>query len=295
MFTTPDGRVVGYDDLGDRSGHPVVYLHGTPDSRLARHPDDQLLTAAGVRLLALDRPGYGASSTPAAGASARQVHDMFARDVRDLLDDLDLTQVGVLAWSGGTLQALTTAVTLTGRVSALSIVAGVAPREAYDDPAVVAAAADRAAMLEAADEMPPRELAEMLAPMLAPYPCDQAIAAEHQREHRNPADQAGLEAIPGATEQMAAALAEAVRGGLSGVAADLVAQNYAGSVPSLGNVGVPVQLWYGTDDAVTPRAFGQWYEEHLPDAQLHLVTSAGHAIFFTRWREILDDIGSGRY
>ena len=56
------GRTLTLDDVGDPAGVPVVYLHGTPDSRLARHPDDGLASAAGVRLLAVDRPGYGGTS-----------------------------------------------------------------------------------------------------------------------------------------------------------------------------------------------------------------------------------------
>src|SRR5690606_27010059 len=62
--TVPVGsdRVVTIDEVGDRGGVPVIYLHGTPESRLARHPDDGLAAAAGVRLLAVDRPGYGGSS-----------------------------------------------------------------------------------------------------------------------------------------------------------------------------------------------------------------------------------------
>ncbi len=58
----PDGRLLAYDDLGDPAGVPVAYHHGTPDSRRARHPDDDLAAAAGVRLLAIDRPGIGGSS-----------------------------------------------------------------------------------------------------------------------------------------------------------------------------------------------------------------------------------------
>src|SRR5687767_7492450 len=44
------GRTLALDDVGDPAGAPVLYLHGTPDSRLARHPDDDLAAAAGVRL-----------------------------------------------------------------------------------------------------------------------------------------------------------------------------------------------------------------------------------------------------
>src|ERR671922_2773339 len=38
----PDGRVLTVDDTRDPGGTSVLYLHGTPDSRLARHPDDGL-------------------------------------------------------------------------------------------------------------------------------------------------------------------------------------------------------------------------------------------------------------
>lgn len=290
MLTTRDGRRLSYDDLGERSGHPVVYLHGTPDSRLAHHPNEHLLTEAGARLLAVDRPGYGASSAPPDGASAREVGARFSQDLGELLDHLGLTQATLLAWSGGALQALTAAVELGHRINGLTVVAGVAPREAYDDPAVAEASPDRRAMLDAADDMAPTTLAEMLAPMLAPYPCDQALAAEHQREHRSDADQEALDAIPGAADQMAAALAEAVRGGLEGVAADVGAQHYPGSIPSLSALRLPVQLWYGTDDHVTPAAIGRWYAQQLADAQLYEIDGAGHTIFFTHWTEILQPI-----
>ena len=52
-----DGRQLCFDDVGDPAGRPVLYVHGTPDSRRARHPDDAVLPAAGVRLVAVDRPG----------------------------------------------------------------------------------------------------------------------------------------------------------------------------------------------------------------------------------------------
>src|SRR5687768_13283575 len=34
----PDGRTLAFDDIGDPGAPAVVYLHGTPDSRLARPP-----------------------------------------------------------------------------------------------------------------------------------------------------------------------------------------------------------------------------------------------------------------
>ena len=55
LFELPDGRHLAYDEVGAADGTPIVYLHGTPDSRLSRHPDAAVASALGVRLIAIDR------------------------------------------------------------------------------------------------------------------------------------------------------------------------------------------------------------------------------------------------
>ncbi|MGH9232378.1 MAG: alpha/beta fold hydrolase, partial [Acidimicrobiales bacterium] len=92
------------DEGGDPAGAPVVYLHGTPDSRLARHPDDGLAAVAGVRLLAIDRPGYGGSSPlPYPPAWSPEWPAAVAGDVARVLDARGVERCAVLAWSGGAL------------------------------------------------------------------------------------------------------------------------------------------------------------------------------------------------
>jgi pimeloyl-ACP methyl ester carboxylesterase len=280
VLALTDGRTLGYDDVGDPTGAPVVYLHGTPDSRLARHPDDSRAARAGIRLLAVDRPGYG-HSTPASDTE-------FADDLAALLDTNGIEQTAILAWSGGALAALAAAMApaLDSRIAALVLVAGVVPREAYDDPAVRMAAPERLGMIELADQLPEGELANTVAPLLAPYPCDDGLAAEHQRTQRSDEDQADLAGIPGAVEQTATALVEAVRDGLAGVRADVRAQTRTGLIHPA-HVQAPVQLWYGARDQITPPAFGAWYAERMPDAKLRVVDGAGHYLFFTHWDDLL--------
>jgi pimeloyl-ACP methyl ester carboxylesterase len=43
----PDGRAVAVAEAGDAHGWPVLFFHGFAGSRLQRHPDDGLATAAG--------------------------------------------------------------------------------------------------------------------------------------------------------------------------------------------------------------------------------------------------------
>jgi pimeloyl-ACP methyl ester carboxylesterase len=279
------GRAATVDDVGERTGRPVLYLHGTPDSRLAR-PGDRLTLTAGVRLLALDRPGYGGSDPPASGGGTASWPAIVAADTAAVLDAAAVDRAAVLAWSGGALAALAVAASLAERVTRVGIVAGLVPRQAYDDPDVRGAGADRLGTIELADAMPPGELGEALAPLLAPYPCDRGLALEHQAEHRDAAGAAELATVPGGAERMADALVEAVRRGLAGVAADVEAQARPLDV-DLAAVRCPVRLWYGSADTVTPPAFGRWYARHLPTARLEVVDGAAHYLPFTHWPGIL--------
>jgi pimeloyl-ACP methyl ester carboxylesterase len=272
------------DDVGDPAGVPLLYLHGTPDSRLARPADDGPAARAGVRLLALDRPGYGGSDPLPIGGSSWT--GRLARDAAAVLDELQVERVALLAWSGGTLAALALAASLPAQVSALGIVAGLVPRQAYGDPAVRRAGAERLRTLELADTLAPGRLGEAVAPLLAPYPCDHALALEHQADHRDPAGARELASVAGGADRMADALVEAVRHGLAGVAADVEAQARAFDV-DVTAVACQTRLWYGSADAVTPPAFGEWYARELPAAALDVVPGAAHYLLFTQWADIL--------
>jgi pimeloyl-ACP methyl ester carboxylesterase len=264
------------DDVGAPDGVPLLYLHGTPDSRLARHPDDGLAAAAGVRLLAVDRPGYGTAPLSPLAVLAPLVPGG--------------SRFQVMAWSGGALDALALAASPGEQVAALHVVGGLVPAEAFADPAVRAAAPGRVALLDMATDLSPAELA----PMLAPFPCDRALALDHQEETRDPAEQARLAAVPGGVERMADALVEAVRDGLAGVERDLAAQTRPLGL-DLDGLARPVHLWYGEHDPVAPPAFGRWYASRLPQASLHVVPGAGHFLPFTHWAELLAAVAAEQH
>jgi pimeloyl-ACP methyl ester carboxylesterase len=279
--------------VGDPRGAPVVYLHGTPDSRLSRHPDDGLAAAAGVRLLAIDRPGYGGSvPLPGVAAAGDRWPAAFAVEVARVLDACGVDRCGVLAWSGGALAGMALAADpglggpLAGRITTVGIVGGLVPRQAYADPEVAAAGAARLGMIELADALPPGELGEAVAPLVAPYPCDLALAAEHQIEQRDAAGAAELATVPGGADRLAEGLVEAVRRGLAGVAADVEAQARPLAI-DLAAIRVPVRLWYGGHDTVTPPAFGAWYAAHLREATLTVVPGAAHYLALTAWSDLL--------
>src|SRR5262245_28219117 len=63
---TRDGRTVGYADYGTPGQTAVVWCHGGPGSRFEPSFVAEDARRAGLRLIGIDRPGYGLS-TPQPG------------------------------------------------------------------------------------------------------------------------------------------------------------------------------------------------------------------------------------
>jgi non-heme chloroperoxidase len=281
-LTLRDGRALCVDDVGDPDGRPIVYVHGTPDSRRARHPDDEVTRRSGIRLLAVDRPGAGGSSPHPDGTVGS-----FADDVAALAAQLGIERLAVLGWSAGAVPALAVAARHPALVSAVGVVAGLPPVGAYTEPGVLDdASPDRRTVIELTAEMPPAAVGKSLAPLLAPWPCDMALARDHVLEGADDVRRGEIGSVPGALDAMAAGVVDAVAQGLGGVEHDIALQVTPPDV-DLADVGCPVRLWYGSLDRSAPPAFGRWFAATLADARLEVVDGAGHCLVLPRWADIL--------
>jgi len=85
-----------YEDHG--SGQPVVLIHGYPLDGRSWEKQERELLAAGYRVIAYDRRGFGRSSQPTVGYD----YDTFADDLATVLDTLDLSDVILVGFSMGT-------------------------------------------------------------------------------------------------------------------------------------------------------------------------------------------------
>jgi pimeloyl-ACP methyl ester carboxylesterase len=116
-----DGRRLAWAEWGDPRGVPLVFFHPWPGSRMLC-PDPAATMAAGVRLITVDRPGYGRSDPVADPTLAG-----FARDLERLLDHLWVGEIPLVGWSGGGQYAAASAALLAERVRAVALVATPAP------------------------------------------------------------------------------------------------------------------------------------------------------------------------
>ncbi len=118
LVRLPDGRALAVEEYGDPAGPPVFYFHGWPASRL----EAGLIGGLPVRLLALDRPGYG-RSTAKPGRTLLE----WAADVAFVADRLGLPTFHVIGLSGGGPFAAACAHALPGRVLGVALVCPVPP------------------------------------------------------------------------------------------------------------------------------------------------------------------------
>jgi len=249
-----DGHRVAYAAFGDPAGEPVVAFHGTPGSRLFGRLYDDTAYERGVRLLAFDRPGYGASedwSDYDAGDTPRVVDAVLA--------DADVDTAGLLAFSGGASHALATAAADRDRFGDVTVVSGAAPPAHVDDlPTVQRVLGGLAAHT-------PRLLGGLLRA--------QAWAAE-----RNDPEFVAAQYTTDGTDHLPADALEDTRRdfleALSGGAAGLVRESERAVREwpvDLHDVAVHVHWVHGRDDANVPVDAAESVTDALPDATLDLV------------------------
>jgi pimeloyl-ACP methyl ester carboxylesterase len=271
-----DGRQMTYCEWGDLQGRSVALLHGMPGSRLFC-PDEEATEAAGVRLLTMDRPGYGRSD-PRPGRSLLD----WADDYVELADQLGLPPSPVVGWSSGGPYALALGFSTPDRVTSIGLAASGGPIDrvpgAMDDISPDGRAAgellahDRAAGIAAFSKHFAWYAGDGWKTMFAESwgEADDRVIADH-----------------GTLEAMKEMLREGARQGSAGYASDAVAED---SVPwqfSLADIHQHVHVWWGESDVVVRREHADFLARSIPRASLVTFPGEGHLFPIRHWGEML--------
>ncbi len=266
-----DGRTLSFAQWGDLDGAPVLYLHGTPGSRLSRPPDESKVRAAGIHLITYDRPGYGGSDRSA----GRRVLDCVT-DVQAIMDALGVASFAVTGSSGGGPHALALAARLPERVTSAECVVGAAPFDAEGLDWTAGMDEENVAEFGWAgqgEEVLHREVARLAAADLERLDCDPALIFSDDWNLPD-ADRRVLGLLD-VQLTMAASMREAYRAGVWGWVDDDLAFVWPWGF-EVGEIRVPVTIRYGRDDVLVPASHGAWLAAHLPDAQVVVEDGAGH-------------------
>ena len=98
QVTGGGGVQLHVEETGNRSGQPVLFIHGLSQSGLAWHRQLHSELARDLRLVTLDLRGHGESERP---ADAYGDSDLWAQDVAAVIRSLDLERPILSGWSYG--------------------------------------------------------------------------------------------------------------------------------------------------------------------------------------------------
>jgi pimeloyl-ACP methyl ester carboxylesterase len=274
-LTMPDGRTVGYLDLGPADGSPVLWCHGGPGSRLEPTQAAGPAAEAGYRLIGVDRPGYGLSTPWPDRSIAGWVPDGLA-----VLAALGVERTTVVGVSTGGAYALALAAAAPERVNgviaccALTDMSWPEGRRLQDTPLTTELwdAPDRATAISLAEARLGPDGSKMLEPQPdAPLP---------------PADLALL-----ADPTFLAAMAEAMGGmfaqGVIGYVDDRRADGVGWVSFDVGKVQAPTIVLHGSEDSIVAVAQAHHTAAVVPGARLKIVDGLAHLSIATKIVETL--------
>jgi pimeloyl-ACP methyl ester carboxylesterase len=282
MITLRAGRRVAVYRLAD-GDRTVVLCHAAPGSG-AFDPDPDETSRYGVTLIAVDRPGYGASDRvkPDEWATVASAAD----DVAEVLDQLGVGPVGVAGWSGGGRVALALAARRPELVERIVVIATPAPNEEVQwVPPEIQAGVDalRGQPAEQAH-------AAMGAQLQALVPADpRSIEALGPVGHSEADDTTAL-TVDGARERLGEMLAAAYAQGGVGMTADVAGYTLQPWGFDPADVKAETLLLYGARDPMGGSAHGGWWRQHLPNARLEIDPDAGHMLIIQRWGRALSHL-----
>jgi pimeloyl-ACP methyl ester carboxylesterase len=273
-----DGRKLGYSEFGDPFGFPIINNHGGLVCRLDISPADEIAKELGVRIISPDRPGIGLSDP-----KVERTLLSWADDIKQLADQLELEQFGVIGWSMGGQYALTCAYQLTDRVTSAAIIAGAVPL-------------DSSSSFEALNKLDQRltRLSQHEPKIAEAIFFSMGELAERSPQTWNtimlrstaPIDAEAIrrQPLPGVAGFAAPALLHA-KG---------MVEEYRTWIKPWGftfeQIPCRVMVWQGDADELVPKQWAEEMARRIPHARLHMIAGEGHLLPYNHYKDILREL-----
>ena len=276
-----DGRRLAWLQCGDPSGIPVLFLHGTPDSRFGGLLFHDLAKAAGLRIISPDRPGYGKSDFQ----PNRNLGD-WSSDVRQLLDHLCIERVIVWGISGGGAYCCILARDLSDRIAGVLTVCGMMPptREEH--------AASKLFI----------KLGVFFAklPKILSFPLFRAIYSNMAKSNTEEARLKMLKVLPEESRQDALDLhlfhfmalsGESNRSaGPAGARQEMQLYAVDASTFDFGMIHTPFTIMHGEEDVNVPVSIARRVEAAIPQSKAIYFPGEAHTFWFPNRQRMIDEL-----
>ncbi len=277
-----DGRALGYRIFGDPRGAPLLFLHGTPGSRLKFSIGDEAGRKLGLAIIAPDRWGYGLTDAPAAPTLSG-----FASDMGALMDHLGHARFAVGGISGGGPFAAAVAACHARRVPALALISPVGP--IADARAEEALSTVHRFCFTVLPGWP-----KTIAVVFRGFRWSLAHAprlAGQLATLRGAGSDREIIARPDVAERLLGSFREGLRPGTAGPVTDLHVFSQPWDV-NLKSIAAPTRMWIGGDDTAVPIAAARALAETIPHCTLSELPGEGHLWLATHYPLVLEWIAS---
>jgi pimeloyl-ACP methyl ester carboxylesterase len=261
-------RRLSFAEYGVPRGPAIVWMHGTPGARRQIPFEARLLAEAkGLRIIGIDRPGIGSSTS--------HLYDNildWTGDLEILLDTLGVDTLRLIGLSGGGPYVLAAGAALPDRVHGVGVLGGVAPTRGPD-------AVDGGII----------QLAVHLAPLLSVARVPLGVALTGGIRLVKPFAGLGLDlyaavqpegdkTLLGRPEFKAMFLDDLLNGSRFQTSAPindllLFTRDWGFRAE---DVKVPVRWWHGDEDHIVPFRHGQHLVDLLPDATMSVIDGESH-------------------
>lgn len=275
-----DGRSVAFREYGSPSGRPVIYLHGL--YCCARMSAKQIaeINSNGLRVIALDRAGYGDSSPVTKPGEIEQAAD----DHVSVADHLGIETFDILTFGIGTFFAFS-----------------IAERHAHRVKTIHACAPSFGAGLDRSSARSPMQFAfalarrhpgtiEAILKLIVRWRTREEFQQNLRKMWRNsPPDLASCEDTELVDHHWFASR-EAIRQGMSGVANDVLTTRLSKIDPAL--VKARLTIWRGREDRMENSEQLRTYLSVIEDLEIKEIPDRGQMIFHQEFPAVAEAIAA---
>lgn len=278
IFTLQNGNQIEYTEYGDPNGTPMLYFHSIVHSRQQFHPYSQYAKNHGIRIIAIERPGFGVSTR-----SKKFSLSLYAKDIKQLTQHLSLSPFYVLGDANGAMSALACAAIIPEHIIKVAIIS-CTPYSGLNDLKKLMPL--NRIMLHLAQAMPKKTYYKICKVVLKGHTYKNFINRMENKLHFT-----DLNIIK--TPEYEQIYSSSVQRALSQDTEAFI-EDYSARLYPLGfsvNTIVPeVHLWHGVMDMHTNITSAKTLAEAIPNCKSTFLEGCGHNLFISHIDQVLSQL-----